>query len=119
MRRAWLFGLLCLTLAACGEGVTGPKGDKGDQGPPGPAGPAGPIGPPGPPGSAPSGTVIRMTEFECRAACEISCEASERILNAYALRPGGTLAFENDNRASFRPQGRNAAVKVLVACIPK
>jgi hypothetical protein len=42
MRRAWLFGLLCLTLAACGEGVTGPKGDKGDKDRPVPPGLRGP-----------------------------------------------------------------------------
>jgi hypothetical protein len=91
-----------LALAACEEKVASP-GEKGDPGPPGPAGPA---GPPGPAGS--SGTVIRF-----------ACEANERILNTYAINPGGTFVFEEDNRATFRPQRQGVAVKVVVACAPK
>ena len=76
-----------LVLSACEEKVS--QGEKGDSGPPGPAGPAGPPGPPGP-----SGTVIRFVEGECRQACTVACEANERILNSYAINPGGTCVFE-------------------------
>jgi hypothetical protein len=60
-----------------------------------------------------------MTEVSCTGVCSISCEANEQILNTYALNPGGTFVFEDVNRASFRPQRRGAAVKVVVACVPK
>src|SRR5262249_50508156 len=95
-----------LVLSACEEKVS--QGEKGDSGPPGPAGPAGPPGPAGP-----SGTVIRFVEGECRQACTVACEANERILNTYAINPGGTFVFEEDNRATFRPTRPGAAVQVI------
>jgi hypothetical protein len=99
-----------LALAACEEKVPA-QGEKGDAGPPGPAGPAGPAGP--------GGTVIRFVDGECRQACTVACEANERILNTYAINPGGTFVFEEENRATFRPQRQGVAVKVVVACAPK
>src|SRR5437763_11435977 len=101
-----------LVLSACEEKVS--QGEKGDAGPPGPAGP---VGPPGPPG--PSGTVIRFVEGECRQACTVACEANERILNSYAINPGGTFVFEEENRATFRPQRRGVTAKVMLACDSK
>src|SRR5437660_7810770 len=101
-----------LALAACEEKVA--QGEKGDPGPPGPAGPAGPPGPVGP-----SGTVIRFVDGECRQACTVACEANERILNTYAINPGGTFVFEEDNRATFRPQRQGVTVKVMLACASK
>ena len=101
-----------LVLSACEEKVS--QGEKGDAGPPGPAGP---VGPPGPPG--PSGTVIRFVEGECRQACTVACEANERILNSYAINPGGTFVFEDENRATFRPQRQGVTVKVVLACASK
>src|SRR5215475_13780038 len=98
-----------LALAACEEKVS--QGEKGE------AGPAGPAGPPGPPG--PSGTVIRFVEGECRQACTVACEANERILNTYAINPGGTFVFEEENRATFRPQRQGVTVKVMLACASK
>jgi len=109
-----LFALLALSaLSACEEKQqpAGPQGEKGEQGPPGPAGPAGPAGP--------SGTVIRFVDGECRQACTVACEANERILTTYAINPGGTFVFEDEGRATFRPQRQGVAVKVVVACAPK
>jgi hypothetical protein len=79
--------LLLLALGGCGQDT--PKAEKGEQGQPGPVGAAGspgPMGPPGPPG--PRGAGIRFVEAECRAPCTVSCEASERIVTAYAINPG-------------------------------
>jgi hypothetical protein len=102
--------LALLALSACEEKqqLAGPQGEKGEQGPPGPAGPVGP-----------SGTVIRFVDGECRQACTVACEANERILTTYAINPGGTFVFEDEGRATFRPQRQGVAVKVVVACAPK
>jgi hypothetical protein len=116
MQVRWFFILLLaapLALSASEEKVAA-QGKKGDQGSPGPAGSA---GPPGPPGL--SGKVIRFVVGECRQACTVACEANERILNAYAINPGGTFVFEEQNRATFRPQQEGTAIKVVVACAPK
>src|SRR5215510_8479873 len=95
--------VLALTLAAC------EKKEVASQGPPGPAGPAGP----------PGGTVIRFVDGECRQTCTVACEANERILNAFAIGPGGTLIFEEENRATFLPQRQGASAKVVLACAQK
>jgi hypothetical protein len=34
----------------------------------------------------------------------VACEANERILNVFAIGPTGTFDFEENNRATFRPQ---------------
>jgi hypothetical protein len=60
-----------------------------------------------------------MTEADCTSTCSISCEPNEQILNTYALNPGGTFVFEDANRATFRPQRRGPAVKVVIACVLK
>jgi len=114
--RWFIVGLLLapLALSACEEKQVAAPGEKGEAGPPGPAGPAGPPGPAGP-----GGPVIRFVDGECRQACTVACEANERILSTHALNPGGTFVFEEDNRATFRPQRQGVAIKVMVACIPK
>src|SRR5437868_1266749 len=63
------------------------QGPPGPQGPPGTTGAQGPPGSPGPAGPpAPAGPSIRFAEFGCAAAaCSFTCDASERLLNAYAL----------------------------------
>ena len=111
--RWFIVGLLLapLALSACEEKQVAAPGEKGEAGPPGPAGPAGPAGP--------GGTVIRFVDGECRQACTVACEANERILSTHALNPGGTFIFEEDNRATFRPQRQGVAIKVMVACVPK
>ena len=111
--RWFIVGLLLapLALSACEEKQVAAPGEKGEAGPPGPAGPAGPAGP--------GGTVIRFVDGECRQACTVACEANERILSTHALNPGGTFVFEEDNRATFRPQRQGVAIKVMVACVPK
>ena len=77
--------VLALTLAAC------EKKEVASRGPPGPTGPPGPAGPPG-------GTVNRFVDGECRQTCTLACEANERILNTFAMGPGGTFIFEEENR---------------------
>ena len=111
-----VLSMLAFSLSACGEQAA-QKGDPGPPGPEGPAGPAGPAGPVGPTGI--SGTVIRFVEGECRQACTVACEANERILNSYAINPGGTFVFEEENRATFRPQRQGVTVKVMLACASK
>jgi hypothetical protein len=113
--RSFIIPLLLapLALAGCEDKQVATQGEKGDQGPPGPA------GPPGPPGPAGPGTVIRFVDGECRQACTVACEANERILTTYAINPGGTFVFEDENRATFRPQRQGVAIKVVVACAPK
>ena len=116
MQVRWFMSALLmapLALSACEE-KQAPQGEKGEAGPPGPAGPAGPAGPPGP-----GGTVIRFVDGECRQACTVACEANERILTTHALNPGGTFVFEEDNRATFRPQRQGTTVKIVVACVPR
>jgi hypothetical protein len=90
-----------MLLAACGDGQPA-KGDKGERGPPGS-----------------SGTVIRMTETECRGQCRVTCGPNEKILNAYVLGTApGRLVFGDTNRATFRRTTTNL-IKVVLACIPK
>ena len=107
--------LLVFTLATGGEMGAAAQGEKGAEGPPGEAGPSGPPGPTGPPG----GAVIRFVDGECSQACTVACEANERILNMFAMGPGGTFILEDQNRATFRPQRQGASVKVVLACAQK
>jgi hypothetical protein len=69
--------LLSVFVSGCGEKEVA-RGEKGDQGPP--------VGL--------SGTIIRFVEGECRQACTIACEDNERILNTFAINPGGTFVFD-------------------------
>src|SRR5262245_24565325 len=98
--------VLALTLAAC------EKKEVASQRPPGPTGPPGPAGPPG-------GPVIRFVDGECRQTCTVACEANERILNMFAIGPGGSFIFEEENRATFLPQRQGASAKVVLACAQK
>jgi Collagen triple helix repeat (20 copies) len=106
--------------------LRGPQDQPGPQGPPGPPGPrgeqgiAGPEGPMGPPGadgaSALAGPTLRFAEFGCAVAeCSFRCNQGERLLNAYALPPGGTFTFEDDRRITFRP-ARRPSNKIVLAC---
>jgi hypothetical protein len=63
--------------------------------------------------------VIRFVEGECRQPCKVACEENERILNTFAINPGGTFTFEADNQATFRPQRQGAAAKVILACVAR
>jgi Collagen triple helix repeat (20 copies) len=118
---------LMLMLGGCGQaekgaqGPTGPSGPEGPPGPPGPAGPSGPAGLPGPAGPAgprgPSGASIRVLEQDCRGPCTVACEASERIVNAYAIYPGGAFAYEADSRVNFRPQQPGVSIRVVIVCV--
>ena len=128
--RAGLVVLLFVGLAVggCGQDQIAVKGEKGDPGPEGPAGaagPVGPVGPMGPPGQAGApGTpgkdaaLVRFAEFNCQqATCPVACNDDERIMNAYALNPGGTFAYDDDRRATFRPTRRPSG-KVVLVCVP-
>ena len=108
--------LLSVFVSGCGEKEVA-RGEKGDQGPPGSPGPPGPPGAAGPVGL--SGTIIRFVEGECRQACTIACEDNERILNTFAINPGGTFVFDADNKATFRPQRQGVSAKVVLACVPR
>jgi hypothetical protein len=100
-----------------GGSVQGPPGPQGPQGATGAQGPAGPPGPPGAP--APAGSSIRFAEFGCAAAaCSFTCDASERLLNAYALAPGGSFTFDDDRRVTFRP-ARRPSNKIVLVCVPQ
>jgi len=114
--RWFIVVLLVALLSGCGEKEVA-RGEKGDPGPAGPAGTPGPPGPAGPVGL--SGTIIRFVDGECRQPCTIACEDNERILNTYAINPGGTFVFDADNKATFRPQRPGVSVKVVLACVPK
>ena len=116
MRRI-IFSLvtLSLLLGGCSKDQTAPKGEKGDAGPPGPAGPLGPQGPAGPPGR---GGGFRFAEFTCQqAACSASCEASERLVNAFALNPAGTFTVESDRAVIYTPPRRGPSGKLVLVCV--
>ena len=106
-----------LTLAACGQNPG--SGEKGEQGPPGPQGPAGPQGPSGPQGPAGgSGSAIRFQQVGCSTpSCAVSCKEGERILNAFALAPGGIIEYPDEHHLTFRPRRIPAAV--VLACVPE
>jgi len=89
------------------KGAVGEKGEKGERGERGQKGDQGP------------NWVVRFVDGECRSPCTISCEANERILAIHAINPGGTLVYEDDGRATFRPQRQGASTRVVVACVPK
>jgi hypothetical protein len=118
--RTWSIAVTLITalaLAGCSDGFDAIKGEKGDAGEKGEAGPQGPPGPAGPAGAG--GTIIRFVEGECRQPCKVACEDNERILNTFAINPGGTFTFEGDNQATFRPARPNVAANVVLACVPK
>src|SRR4029453_3241676 len=114
--------LAAFILAACGQSEPPAKGEAGPPGPPGPAGPPGPVGPACPAGAADfscptsgaNGTTIKVIARPCdQLVCGASCEQNEQILNAYALNPGGAIAFIDQRNVTFRPQKR-PTVLVLV-----
>ena len=107
--------LFVLTLAACERKEVASQEEKGSEEPPGPARSPGLPGPAGSPG----GTAIRFVDGECRQICTVACGANERILNAFTLGPSGSFVFEDENRATFRPQRQGAPVRVVLACAHK
>jgi hypothetical protein len=107
-------------------GPPGPKGDRGDKGDPGGQGVAGPAGPKGDRGEkgdkGDAGASVRFAEISCppqQAACQIACNANERILNALGV--GVTVSGINlvDERTASVPAPKDAPAKVWVACIGK
>lgn len=132
--RVFLVLMALFLLASCGQNQPPQKGEQGQTGPPGPrgpagpigpagprgpAGPAGPIGPAGPPGPAGvNGTPIRIVSAPCVSrACNVSCTANERVLNAYAISPGGSIVHINQRTVRFRPRRRGT--ELVIACISK
>src|SRR5450759_170219 len=103
MRLPLLVALAAFVLTACGQSQPPAKGEQGEAGPVGLAGPAGPPGP-------------RGASVPCdQTACGVNCNPNERILNAYALNPGGTISFEDESHLIFRPRRRPAVV--VLACV--
>jgi hypothetical protein len=97
MHRHVLVTLAALILAACGQSEPPAKGEVGPPGPPGPAGPPGDA-------SGAQGPTIKVTARPCdQLNCGASCEENEQILNAYALNPGGVIAFVDERHVTFRP----------------
>ena len=89
----------------------------GEAGPPGPPGPAGPPGPPGAVSGA-QAPAIKVIARPCdQLSCGASCEENEQIINAYALNPGGVIAFVDERHVTFRPN-KHPTVLVLV-CIAR
>jgi hypothetical protein len=118
VRRTLLVFLAAFLLAACGQSEPPAKGETGPPGPAGPPGSAGPPGPAGPPGSSASAQAIRVIARPCdQTACGASCEENERILNAYALNPGGAIGFIDERNVTFRPKERPTVL--VLACIGK
>jgi hypothetical protein len=119
-----------LVLAGCSQEPTeqpnttgqAPQNDEREPvraaGPPGPQGPQGPAGPAGPPGpQGPAGASLRFADFTCEAQrCALSCNDGERIVNVMP-QGGGTVAYENDTTASYRPPRRGRAEKIVLVCM--
>ena len=115
MHRHVLVILAALILAACGQSEPPAKGEAGPPGPPGPTGPPGPAGPAGAASGA-QGPNIKVTARPCdQPNCGASCEVNEQILNAYALNPGGVIAFVDERNVTFRPNKRPTVL--VLACI--
>ena len=118
MRLTLLVILAAFLLAACGQSEPPAKGEAGPPGAAGPAGPPGPAGPAGPHGPSASGQAIRVITVPCdQTACGASCEATEQILNAYALNPGGAIGYIDQRNVTFRPKERPTVL--VLACIGK
>jgi len=95
--------LAALILGACGPSEPPAKGERGPQGPPGPPGPAGP--PSG--ASRYPGPTIKVFARPCeQLTCAASCDQNEQIINAYALNPGGVIAYIDERNVTFRPNKR-------------
>lgn len=108
---------LSLVVSGCGQEPLIPKGEKGDPGPAGPPGPPGPAGPPGTPGRASGG--LRFAEFTCQQAqCSAACEANERIVNAFAINPAGTISYESERLIYYTLPKRGPSGKLVIVCAP-
>jgi hypothetical protein len=115
MHRQLLPILAVLLLATRGQSEPAAKGEAG---PPGPPGPAGPPDPAGPPGATSGGLPIKVIARPCdQLTCGTSYEENEQILNAYALNPGGVIAFIDERNVTFRPNKRPTVL--ALACIGK
>ena len=66
----------------------GPQGERGERGE---LGPVGPVGSPGLTGAAGQSAHIRFIDGECRQACNIACEAGERIISTFAMGLGTAI----------------------------
>jgi hypothetical protein len=59
--------------------------------------------------------IVRFAQFGCASAtCTLSCEASERIMNAFMLGSGATFIYENDQSVTVKPPSIPSAKIVLV-----
>jgi hypothetical protein len=122
---------VCIWVAGCGEGPSGPKGDPGPVGPagqpgaPGPAGPAGPPGPqgaegpPGPPGIAASpapDSAIRVTRSNCEAAaCRAECNQNEVLVIAYCGPRRSPVTLINERTVTCARGAPNSPLVMVCA----
>jgi hypothetical protein len=76
-----------------------------------------PIGPGVP---TPTNKAIRFAEFGCASAlCTLSCDASERIANAFMLSPdAATFTYANDRSVTVRPSHLPSS-KIVLVCVPQ
>jgi hypothetical protein len=109
MYRHVLVILTALILSACGQSEPPAKGDARSARTPGPAGPPGAD-------SGAQAPAIKVIARPCdQVSCGASCEENEQIINAYALNPGGVIAFVDERHVTFRTNKR-PTILVLV-CI--
>jgi hypothetical protein len=89
-------------------GPAGPRGERGEKGEKGEKGDSG------------GGVAVRFAEVSCdpqQSACQISCNANERILNALGVGIAAGSINLVDERNGSVPPPKDAPSKVWVACI--
>jgi hypothetical protein len=71
------------------------------------------------PGRRQTASRFERSRTNVEQVCPVACEANERILSSFAISPGGTFVFEDERRATFRPQRQGISFKVVLSCIPR
>jgi hypothetical protein len=64
-------------------------------------------------------TSIRFAEFGCGSpVCTASCDAGERIANAFMLGADATFTYDSDRSVTVRPV-RVPSNKIVLVCVPQ
>jgi hypothetical protein len=62
---------------------------------------------------------IRFAEFGCATpVCTVSCDTSERIVNAFMLGADAAFTYENERGVTVRPL-RLPSSKIVLVCVPQ
>jgi hypothetical protein len=62
---------------------------------------------------------IRFAEFGCASpVCTVSCDTSERIVNAFMLGADAAFTYENERGVTVRPL-RLPSSKIVLVCVPQ